>query len=116
MKVRKSEIVALLKATFPEYSGRRFFVQPAERITLHDLNWCEGTRNSYRAVTLDGKPIGNGAKFNGPAPWNNTAEGAEVSIPNGVAVACHSFHGMHESVTFYLHPQDMPKLVGMEVR
>lgn len=113
MKVKKSEITALLAATFPEYKGRKFFVEAAEQVTLYDLNWCEGVRNSYQACTVSGKTIGCGESFNQKAPWNNKAEGVTIQLPVGAIVACHAFRGMHESVTFYINPADMPKLIGI---
>lgn len=114
MKVTKKEISPLLTATFPEYKGRRFFVQPADKVTLYDLNWCEGTRNAYRACTTTGRKVGNGEAFNQKAPWNNNAEGSTIDIPAGAIVACHSYRGMTESVTFYINPADMPKFLTVE--
>ena len=111
MKVSKKDIAPLLAASFPQYSGRRFFVEAAERVTLYDLNWCEGSRNAYRALTIEGKAIGNGQAFNAAAPWNNHAEGKTLDIPQGAIVACQSNRGQHESITFYINPADMPKLI-----
>ncbi len=117
MKARKQDIAPLLAATFPDYRGRRFFVEAASSITLYDLNWCEGVRNAYRAVTLDGVGLGADklANMNATAPWKNYAEGSVCSVPVGLVVACHSYRGMHESVTFYINPADMPKVIKQGV-
>lgn len=115
MKVKKADIALLLKATFPEYTGRKFYVQPQSSVRLDGLNWDGGSRSAYRAVTLDGKAIGNGAAFNAVAPWDNTAEGNSLDIPCGAVVARASVYcGIETGITFYINPADMPKLIGAQ--
>ncbi len=112
IKVKKAEIAALLKGSFPEYKGRKFYIVAAENIRLDNLNWDGGSRQSYRAVTLEGKAIGNGAAFNMPHPSDNKAEGSTVSIPPGAVVAKEAIYcGRECGITFYIHPADMPRLI-----
>lgn len=113
MKVSKKQIAPLLAATFPEYQGRKFFVQAAERVTLWDLNWCEGSRTQYRTATTGGDTINNKDTFNHVAPWANIAEGKDMPVPQGAIVASNRIsQGRECGVTFYIHPSDMPKLLN----
>jgi hypothetical protein len=113
MKVSKKQIAPLLAATFPEYNGRKFFVQAAERVTLWDLNWCEGSRTQYRTATTTGATINNKDTFNHVAPWANMAEGKEIPVPPGAIVASNTIsQGRECGITFYIHPSDMPKLIN----
>lgn len=112
MKVSKKEIAPLLRGTFPDYKGKRFFVDPSGKVTLYDLNWCEGTRYQYRAVSLDGTPLGGADKYNATAPWHNQAEGKTIEIPRGACIAAHGYNAGRESgVTFYINHLDMPALL-----
>lgn len=110
MQVSKQDIEPLINATFPQYKGRKFRVEAKDKVTLYDLNWGGGSRNQYHAVTLDGRAVGNGEKFNQAAPWRNNAEGSTVDIPQGFAIVEHSiFCGKDVGITVYLNPADMPK-------
>lgn len=112
MKVSKKDVAAVVAATFPEYKGKKFFIQAAATVTLYDLNWCEGTRNQYHASTISGQKIGNGQKLNAVAPWNNQAEGATVQIPQGAVIVCNSIHcGRECGLTVYVNPADMAALL-----
>lgn len=104
MKVKKSDILPLLRATFPDYQGRRFFVEVKERTILCNLNWSEGTKRSYKACTIEGKPIIASLHLGNIAPWENQFEGKEISIPENVVLVARNFNGMSESVTFYINP------------
>lgn len=113
MKVSKKQIAPLLAATFPDYTGRKFFVQAAERVTLWDLNWCEGSRTQYRTATISGQTLNNRDTYNHVAPWANMAEGKEIPVPVGAIVASNTIsQGRECGVTFYINPADMPRLIG----
>lgn len=113
MKTTKKTIAPLLKATFPDYTGKKFFVQAAENITLYDLNWCEGSRTQYRTCTTAGTTINDSDKFNHIAPWKNPAEGQTMPIPPGAIVATRTIsQGRECGITFYINPADMPRLIG----
>lgn len=110
IKARRSEVAALVAATFPEYKGRKFAVEAAATVTLHDLNWSGGSRNQYRTCTVAGQKIGGADKWNAVAPWANIAEGKTLDIPQGAAVVKHAmFCGSDCGLTIYVHPADMPK-------
>lgn len=113
MKVKKSQVAQIMLGTFPDYKGRKFSVQAAERVTFRDLNWSGGTRNQYRACGLDGTSIESKHNLNGPAPWVNPFEGKQIELPAGALIVEHShFCGTDCGLTIYANPADMPKLLN----
>jgi hypothetical protein len=114
MKVKKADIAPLLAATYPAYKGRKFFVHASETVRLDNLNWDGGSRAQYKAVTLDGRAVGNGAALNMPHPADNKAEGTILPIPQGAVIAKESIYcGIECGITFYINPADMPRLLPM---
>lgn len=111
LKVNKASVRKLLEATFPEYKGRSFNVHAASSVRIYDLNWCGGTRNEYRACTLDGISSGSLEAANARHPMQNIGvEGSECAIPQGFILARSGFFcGQPTGVTFYINPADMPK-------
>ena len=109
IRLRKSEIPAALLAAFPSYTGRKFRLQIAEQVTLHDLNWGGGTRNSYALVSLDGLGL---AQLPKETPWTPRAEGATFNIPPRWVVVEHTiFQGQDLGLRFHTHPSDAPRLL-----
>ncbi len=103
--------IHIRRATFPEYTGRKFNLEATEQVTLYDLNWSGGTRAQYRAATLSGQATGNASKFNACAPWDNPAEGKTVPVPPGAClVRHHDFCGHDMGLTFYVNPANMNHL------
>lgn len=112
IKVKKNQIKRLLEATFPEYSGRSFRITPAERVTLVDVNWGGGTRNSYRGCTIEGVATGDIDHIAWKAPWTHGADGASVAIPPGGVLAVHEiFCGKDLGIRFYVHPTNIAPLL-----
>jgi hypothetical protein len=112
IELKPSDVRAIINATFPEYRRKKVWVYVAETVTLHDLNWCGGTRMQYRGATLNGQFAGSADKHNAVAPWENRAEGATIPIPQGhVVVSCGHFCGKPSMLSIYVHPADMPKLL-----
>lgn len=105
MTTTKANIKHLLKATFPEYKGRKFYVNFCNQIGFHDLNWGGGTRVQYRACTINGESIQSRVDLNAAAPWNNPMEGVICAIPEGVVIASHGyFCGKECGVSFHVNP------------
>jgi len=102
IKVRKAQVKPLVEATFPEYKGRSFLVEFTPTVTFYDTNWGGGTRNTYRAVRVDGGTVG---RFPGFSPWDNPIEGKTVELPEGMVVVVHAiFCGQDLGLRFYAHP------------
>lgn len=112
MKVKKAQVRDILKATFPEYRGRKFKVEFTEAIWFHDTNWSGGTTNTYVAVATDGLT----ARLNVPAPWFNAVEGTKKSLPLNMLIVKHTmFCGKDLGITIYAHPSHLPKWLPAEV-
>jgi hypothetical protein len=113
MKVKKSDIAGIVKATFPEYKGRKFGLRPVETVMFTDLNYSGGTRNKYRACTTSGESIESKFNLNAMPPWANPFEGKRVELPAGAVVVEHSmFCGQDCGLTVYVNPADMPKMLN----
>lgn len=110
MKISKTGAVRkILSETFPDYSGRKFFLDDSGKVTFYDTNWGGGTRNYYTAIRLlDGKA----EKLTDFAPWANPAEGATVEVPEGFAIVQRSiFQGIEGGITIHIHPQSVEMLL-----
>ena len=106
IKVKKSQVKPILAATFPEYKGRTINVEFASTVTFYDTNWGGGSRNSYVAVSSDGRT----AQLNVPAPWLNVVEGQSIEMPEYAMIVEHSiFCGKDCGITIYAHPALLPK-------
>lgn len=114
--VEPAQVAALIRATFPNYTGRKVEIRPSATVGLHDLNWSGGSRSQYRACTLDGQPAGSADKFNHVAPWENVAEGKTLDIALGHCVVEHCiFMGKDHGLRIYARPEDMAPLLPAPV-
>lgn len=112
INVSRADVATIVNATFPGYRGRKIRIGAREKISLHDVNWGGGSKNEYRAVTLEGQPLGSSAKYAAMAPWSHHAEGAILPIPEGACIVEHSiFCGKDIGLRIYVNPADMPKLL-----
>ena len=109
LTVPKKDVAFLVTRTFPNYTGRKFRIVPAETVTLHDVNWGDGSRNQYRvtALSLDAESV---KAVPAPAPWANPYEGAIMPIPQGWAVVEHSiFCGKDCGIRIHVNPLDVAR-------
>lgn len=114
IRVRKCDVRAVLAASFPGYTGRKFRVQVCTHVSLSDLHWSGGTRSEYVAVELSS---GRRSPARTGTPWNG-AEGARVEIPAGAVVVEHArFMGEDAGITVHVRPENAPRLLpaGAEV-
>ena len=111
--VKRKDVAQIVAATFPDYKGRKFRIEPRTTWTLSNLNWDGGTRSQYRTCTLDGsRSLGRADRYNAMAPWANDAEGKVMPVPQGAIIVEHVMHcGRDEGLYIYVNPQDMPKLL-----
>lgn len=109
LKLTTKQAKPIVKATFPNYSGRKFKMVFAESIVFSDTNWGGGSRVSYAAVKSDGRT----AHVNVPAPWANPIEGQRANIPADIMVVTHSiFCGQDCGITIYVNPVHAPKWIA----
>jgi hypothetical protein len=113
IKVTRQQVEPLVRATFPDYRGRKLRVEARTSVSLQDLNWSGGSRTQYRACTLDGQPTGNSNKYHAMAPWDSRqVEGQSLPVPSGFAVVRHTiFCGKDLGLTVTINPADMPRLL-----
>jgi hypothetical protein len=99
-KASGKAVKAIVSETFPDYKGRKFYVEDSGRVTFHDTNWGGGTRNYYSAISLSN---GKAQRLADYAPWANPAEGKTVEIPAGFAVVQRSiFCGQESGITIHM--------------
>jgi len=100
-KISKTKAVReILKQTFPDYMGRKFFLDDSGVVLFNDTNWGGGTRNYYAAIRLSDGVV---EKLQDFAPWANPVEGKTVEIPEGFAVVQRSyFCGIEGGITIHV--------------
>lgn len=112
VKLSKTDkaVKALLTAAFPDYRGRKLTALATETMTVYNLNWCEGSRNTYVAIdlaTIDCLAVAV------KAPWKEDREGATFEMKRGIVIAERMvFCGRECGVRFYLHPEDAPRVLA----
>jgi len=107
MKLAKKDAWKYVSITFPDYTGRKFFLEFRNNITFYDTNWSGGTRKEYKAIGNNGV-----AGFNAPAPWVNGVEGTTLKMRPDVIIVTHNiFCGKDCGVTIIMHPEHAPKWI-----
>ena len=111
-KVPTKDVRAIVEATFPEYRKHNVIICPTTSVTMHDLNWSGGTKSTYRACTIDGKPVRSKVDTGIPAPWNNPYEGLTVDLPENVVIVKGGyFCGKTSTLCINVHPANMPRFI-----
>ena len=108
--IATKDAAAIVKATFPDYRRKQVRVQASETVTFYELNWSGGTKNEYRACSIDGRQSSAGPDMGIAPPWANPHEGKTIELPAGYCVVRGGhFCGKISLLTIYVHPADMPK-------
>ena len=103
-KINKSACMPFLKASFPDYNGKKFYVEYCNNVTFYDLNWSGGTKNDYVAIDINSL---ESKRYYEHAPWIEIAEGKNVPVKDGIVIAKHTYFCGHDmGVTFYVNPND----------
>lgn len=111
VKLNTKQAKPIVKATFPDYRGRKFRLEFRDSVRFYDVNWSGGSKNEYKLVNTSGQ-IGTLAGVT-RAPWDNPIEGQEFSLSPDVMIVKHSFFcGSDMGITIYAHPSLAPKLLG----
>lgn len=112
IQLKSSEMKSIINATFPNNTKRKIYIEAKSEVTFYGLNWDGGSRNQYRACTIDGKPFENKVDVNAPAPWKNQFEGMKITVPQGVVIVLESVScGQICPLHVYVNPVDMPKYI-----
>lgn len=112
IKVTRKQVAGIINATFPDYKGRKFSIEATRSVILHDLNWDGGTKNEYAFIRADGLT----AELPEFSPFNNPAEGKEISLPNDVIVVNHIFFCGHDcGIRIMVNPDILQKVLPQPV-
>lgn len=98
----------IANATFPEYKGRKYFVQPAEKAPRELRSyWDEGSRTYYAFYNLDTNQV---LPVHSNHPFFEPNQPSRLSgLPEHVVLVSRSIScGRECGITFYGH---MPKLL-----
>ena len=108
-KLRKQDILPILKLTYPDYKGRKYFLRVEESVLLYNLNWSDGSRRQYRFVNVDGRV--DSLNMGYQQPWANQYEGLRVTLPQDVCCVTRSvICGRETGVTVIIAPETIDRL------
>jgi len=103
IKLSAKDVPAMLRAAFPNYHGRKWYVNVTTSVQMYDTYWSGGTRNQYVGVNLETGKVasptaGAFGKFYDPNE-------PTVELQPGLAVVEHSmFMGKDAGITIHVHP------------
>jgi hypothetical protein len=96
-------IRAALRATFPEYRGRKVRVLPYTRPLFLQTTWSEGSIDKVKVIRLSDGQVGDATNLAG---WG-AAE--EVACPPGHILVVHSLSGVHDlGISIYVPTDALP--------
>lgn len=100
----------VIDAAFPGYTGRKVRIEFCLQVTLYDLNWSGGTKNTYAVVSNTGSGFSS-RYVPAPAPWDNPYEGMVVKLTPNILIVEHTqFCGKDLGIRIYAH-QDYAHLL-----
>jgi hypothetical protein len=95
------------------YRKRKVYVCPRTSVSIQGVNWSGGSRTTYHGVDLASGQVQSAGHFGTPAPWANPYEGATVElVPGKAIVTTGTFCGKASVMFIYVHPENMPALLG----
>lgn len=112
VKLKKQDVGSLVKLTFPDYRGRKFYLDRRE--THHFQNYWDGGSRQYVcafAVINGHLVVREAANFN---PITDSRAHGSFEIPRNVILVEHSiFCGKDLGITLIVHPQSecLPELL-----
>lgn len=115
MKISKSQypkLVKLMQDMYPDYKGRKFFLEVTEKEFDVTSYWDEGSRTYYKFVN----PNGDVLHLPDTHPFHqHNKENRIAKLVPGLACVRHTIFCGHEcGLTIMLHPNDMPKQISSE--
>jgi hypothetical protein len=100
-------LITLMQSAYPEYKGRRFFIEARVDPFYVFSYWFEGSRDYYIFVRADGSKMG----LPQSPPWTqHQGENRTAQLVPGLACVRHTICcGNDRGLTLILHPNDLPK-------
>ena len=110
MKIKKSQypqLIALMQKVYPDYKGRKFFLEVEDKSFSTISYWDGGSRTYFKFIN----PNGTTLTLPETHPFHqHEHENREAILEPGLACVKHSIFCGHDcGLTIMLHPQDMPK-------
>jgi hypothetical protein len=110
MKISTSQypqLVSLMKKIYPDYKGRKFFLEVFDKSFDTTSYWDGGSRTYYKFVKSDGNVL----SLPETHPFiQHTKENREAQLIPGLVCIKHTFFCGHDcGLTIIFHPVDMPK-------
>jgi hypothetical protein len=101
------KLIKLMKSAYPEYNGRKFYMNIRCEPFLTISYWDEGSRTYYKFLRWDGKML----EQPDSAPWTqHQSENRTTQLVPGLACITHSINqGIDCGISIYFHPDDIPK-------
>lgn len=95
-----------MKKCYPDYTGRKFFVEIKDKPFDVTSYWDGGSRDYYTFIRADGRQM----NLPESAPWKQVNENRMAQLTPGLACVRHSIFCGHDcGLTLFLHSSDMPK-------
>lgn len=112
MKITKTshpQLVALMQRTYPDYKGRKFYIEVQANEFSTISYWDGGSKDYFKFVRADGKMLQVDSNTH---PSLQYKENRTTKLCPGLACVRHSFFCGHDSgLTLMLCPEDMPKAI-----
>ena len=116
IKVSKTDktIKAILKASFPDYKGRKVSIETGYIPQQLDSYWFEGSRDYYAFVQLDENFKCLQVHSNHPLFEKNQPRELN-GLPKGIVLVQHTyFCGKDAGITIYANKEDVTPLIEMK--
>lgn len=111
MKTNDKSVKGIAKAAYPDYAGRKFFVE-AQQFPLDMRSyWDGGSREYYRFVSLADGRVSDAVPAQ--SGYDRTVSGLDaVTVPVGFVAVRHAFHcGIDCGLTVIAHPNNVAPLL-----
>jgi len=110
-----SEVLALTKRAFPDYTGKKISIEVCSTPIDVRSYWDGGSRTYFKFMKLDGSAYS--VTVPPQSAFDAKVQGAEaVNLVPGLACVSHIyFCGEDLGINIYIHPENAPKLLPPKV-
>lgn len=113
MKISKSQypkLVELMQKVYPDYKGRKFFLEVVDKEFDTTSYWDEGSRTYYIFVN----PNGDTLHLPNTHPFHqHNQENRTANLVPGLVCIKHTIYCGHDcGLTIMMHPNDVPKQIS----
>lgn len=108
MKTTDSGLIKIAKIAYPTYTGRKFFVEIWNGKPIDCTSfWCDGSRDYFVFVRLDGKTL----ILPESAPWIQSKENRMAKLSPGLFCVRHRFSCGHDcGLTVIMAPEKIQQI------